>query len=103
MTPVRGAVELDGVDIRSLDPSWLRGEVIGFINQEPVLFGTTVLENIRFGRPEASDAEVFEAAKLANADGFIRNFPDGYRTVLGEPRRQPPPHGSLTCGQDRAG
>ncbi|XP_077349787.1 mitochondrial potassium channel ATP-binding subunit-like isoform X1 [Lithobates pipiens] len=82
--PVRGAVELDGVDIRSLDPSWLRGEVIGFINQEPVLFGTSVLENIRFGRPEASDAEVFQAAKLANADDFIRNFPDGYDTVLGE-------------------
>ncbi|XP_018431275.1 PREDICTED: ATP-binding cassette sub-family B member 8, mitochondrial-like [Nanorana parkeri] len=82
--PVRGAVELDGVDIRSLDPSWLRGEVIGFINQEPVLFGTSVLENIRFGRPEAADAEVFEAAKLANADDFIRNFPEGYNTVLGE-------------------
>ncbi|XP_072269199.1 mitochondrial potassium channel ATP-binding subunit isoform X2 [Pyxicephalus adspersus] len=82
--PDHGAVELDGVDIRSLDPSWLRGEVVGFINQEPVLFGTTVLENIRFGRPEATDAEVFEAAKLANADDFIRNFPDGYNTVLGE-------------------
>ncbi|KAM5125659.1 mitochondrial potassium channel ATP-binding subunit [Mantella aurantiaca] len=82
--PVQGAVELDGVDIRSLDPSWLRGEVIGFINQEPVLFGTSVMENIRFGRPDATDSEVFQAAKLANADDFIRNFPDGYNTVLGE-------------------
>ncbi|XP_075070377.1 LOW QUALITY PROTEIN: mitochondrial potassium channel ATP-binding subunit [Mixophyes fleayi] len=82
--PVLGAVELDGVDIRSLDPSWLRGEAIGFINQEPVLFGTSIMENIRFGRPSASDAEVYEAAKLANADDFIQNFPDGYNTVLGE-------------------
>ncbi|XP_073438319.1 mitochondrial potassium channel ATP-binding subunit isoform X1 [Dendrobates tinctorius] len=82
--PSRGAVELDGVDIRLLDPSWLRGEVIGFINQEPVLFGTSIMENIRFGRPDASDAEVQEAAKLANADDFIRNFPDGYNTLLGE-------------------
>lgn len=82
--PVQGAVELDGVDIRSLDPSWLRGEVIGFINQEPVLFGTSIMENIRFGRPDASDAEVHEAAKLANADDFIRSFPEGYNTLLGE-------------------
>ncbi|KAM3929286.1 mitochondrial potassium channel ATP-binding subunit-like [Leptodactylus fuscus] len=82
--PDQGAVELDGADIRSLDPSWLRGEVIGFINQEPVLFGTSIMENIRFGRPDASDAEVREAAKLANADDFIQNFPDGYNTLLGE-------------------
>lgn len=52
--------------------------------QEPVLFGTSVLENIRFGRPEATDDEVFKAAKLANADDFIRSFPEGYDTVLGE-------------------
>ncbi|XP_063780725.1 mitochondrial potassium channel ATP-binding subunit [Pseudophryne corroboree] len=82
--PAQGAVELDGVNICSLDPSWLRGEAIGFINQEPVLFGTSIMENIRFGRPSAGDAEVYEAAKLANADDFIRNFPDGYNTMLGE-------------------
>lgn len=51
--------------------------------QEPVLFGTTILENIRFGKPGASDAEVYAAAQLANADGFIRSFPDGYQTVVG--------------------
>lgn len=51
--------------------------------QEPVLFGTTIMENIRFGKPGASDAEVVAAAQLANADGFIRSFPEGYHTVVG--------------------
>lgn len=55
----------------------------GVLLQEPVLFGTTIMENIRFGKPGASDAEVFEAARLANADGFIRSFPEGYDTVVG--------------------
>ncbi|KAM6282424.1 mitochondrial potassium channel ATP-binding subunit isoform 1-T1 [Porphyrio hochstetteri] len=82
--PTQGTITLDGHDISSLDPSWLRGHVIGFISQEPVLFGTTILENIRFGQPGASDAEVQAAARLANADGFIRAFPEGYHTVVGE-------------------
>ncbi|NXD46329.1 ABCB8 protein, partial [Copsychus sechellarum] len=82
--PTAGTITLDGQDIAGLDPSWLRGQVIGFISQEPVLFGTTIMENIRFGKPEASDAEVFEAARLANADGFIRSFPEGYDTIVGE-------------------
>ncbi|NWI38040.1 ABCB8 protein, partial [Picathartes gymnocephalus] len=82
--PTAGTITLDGHDIASLDPSWLRGQVIGFISQEPVLFGTTIMENIRFGKPGASDAEVYEAARLANADGFIRSFPDGYDTIVGE-------------------
>ncbi|NWW60307.1 ABCB8 protein, partial [Ifrita kowaldi] len=82
--PTAGTITLDGHDIGSLDPSWLRGQVIGFISQEPVLFGTTIMENIRFGKPGASDEEVYEAARLANADGFIRSFPEGYNTVVGE-------------------
>ncbi|XP_062348990.1 mitochondrial potassium channel ATP-binding subunit [Cinclus cinclus] len=82
--PTEGTITLDGHDIAGLDPSWLRGQVIGFISQEPVLFGTTIMENIRFGKPGASDAEVYEAARLANADGFIRSFPEGYNTVVGE-------------------
>lgn len=52
--------------------------------QEPVLFSTTIMENIRFGKPSASDAEVCAAAQLANADEFIRSFPEGYNTVVGE-------------------
>lgn len=82
--PNTGVVMLDGLDIRTLDLSWLRGQVIGFINQEPVLFGSSIMENIRFGKPEATDAEVINAAKQANADGFVMSFPDGYNTVVGE-------------------
>jgi len=79
-----GTIEIDGVNIKDLDPSWLRGDLIGYINQEPTLFATTVMENIRYGCPNAKDHEVYEAAKRANADGFIRAFPQGYDTVIGE-------------------
>ncbi|XP_064105402.1 mitochondrial potassium channel ATP-binding subunit-like [Macrobrachium nipponense] len=79
-----GQISIDGVDIRSLDPAWLRSNVIGFINQEPVLFATSIMENIRYGRPDAADSEVIEAAKMANAHDFITGFPDGYDTIVGE-------------------
>lgn len=79
-----GSITIDGHDIRDLDPSWLRQRVLGFISQEPLLFATTVLENIRYGKPDASDEEVRAAAQLANADEFISKFPDGYETVVGE-------------------
>ncbi|XP_051819395.1 mitochondrial potassium channel ATP-binding subunit [Antechinus flavipes] len=82
--PTEGTVCLDGQDLRSLDPSWLRGEVIGFISQEPVLFGTTIMENIRLGKLDASDEEVYAAAQEANAHNFICSFPEGYDTVVGE-------------------
>ncbi|XP_023420733.1 mitochondrial potassium channel ATP-binding subunit isoform X2 [Cavia porcellus] len=82
--PTAGMVTLDGHDLRTLDPSWLRGQVIGFISQEPVLFGTTIRENIRFGKLEASDEEVYAAAREANAHKFICSFPDGYDTIVGE-------------------
>lgn len=79
-----GCISVDGHDIAGLDPTWLRGTVIGFIHQEPVLFATSVLENIRYGRPDATDEEILAAAQQANADGFIRSFPEGYNTILGE-------------------
>jgi ATP-binding cassette subfamily B (MDR/TAP) protein 8 len=79
-----GSILINGVDIKQLDPHWLRGEAIGYINQEPTLFATTIRENIRFGRKGATDEEVEEAAKLANADSFIRGFPSGYDTMVGE-------------------
>ncbi|KAM6918655.1 mitochondrial potassium channel ATP-binding subunit [Xenentodon cancila] len=82
--PTSGVIMLDGLDIRTLDLSWLRGQVIGFINQEPVLFGSSIMENIRFGKPGATDAEVINAAKQANAHRFITGFPDGYNTMVGE-------------------
>lgn len=79
-----GTIEIDGHELCKLDPSWLRGEIIGYISQEPVLFGTTVMENIRYGCPMASDSEVKEAAVLANAHHFIEQFPNGYSTLVGE-------------------
>ena len=77
-------VKLDGWNVADLEPSWLRGEVLGYISQEPVLFGCSVRENISYGRPSATDQEVEEAAKLAYAHHFIREFPQGYDTLVGE-------------------
>lgn len=72
------------MNVRDLDLEWLRGHKIGLISQEPVLFATSILENIRYGRPGASDSEVVEAAKQANAHEFIMGFEKNYDTVLGE-------------------
>ncbi|KAK4883951.1 hypothetical protein RN001_000222 [Aquatica leii] len=80
----KGAITLDGEDISTLDPSWLRRNVIGYICQEPILFATSIMENIRYGYPDATDQEVMEAAQLANAHNFISDFPDGYHTLVGE-------------------
>lgn len=57
---------------------------MGLINQEPVLFSGSIMENIRYGKPEASDEEVYAAAKNANAFNFIQEFPLGFQTILGE-------------------
>jgi len=81
--PDRGTVRVDGVDLRELDPLWLRRQ-IGLVAQEPLLFSTSIAENIRYGRPEASDEEVEAAARAANAESFIAHFPDRYRTLVGE-------------------
>ncbi|CEP15025.1 hypothetical protein [Parasitella parasitica] len=81
--PSQGEITLDGQDLKTLDPSWLR-QNIGFINQEPVLFATSILENIRYGRPDATMDQVKEAARQANAQVFIEGFPDGYDTIVGE-------------------
>jgi ATP-binding cassette subfamily B protein len=78
-----GAVLVDGLDVRFVTMASLRAQ-IGIVLQDTFLFSTTVMENIRFGRPEASDEEVIAAAQLAHADGFIERLPDGYQTVLGE-------------------
>ena len=81
--PVQGQVLLDGVDVRTLNVQWLR-EQIGLVSQEPTLFASSIMENIRHGKREATDDEVIEAAKMANADDFISGFPDGYNTEVGE-------------------
>ena len=81
--PQAGVVSFDGNDVRVLDPRWLRRQ-IGAVAQEPVLFSTTVAENIRYGRPEASAAEVEAAARAANAHPFVAALPLGYETQVGE-------------------
>ena len=80
--PTSGAVRLDGVDIARVDPAALRAR-IGIVPQDPVIFGTTAAENIRYGRPDATDAEVRAAGVAAHA-GFLDALPDGYGTFLGE-------------------
>jgi ATP-binding cassette subfamily B protein len=78
-----GAVRIDGIDVREVSADSLRSQ-IGIVLQDTFLFSTTVMENIRFGRPEANDEEVIAAARLAHADSFIERLPEGYQTVLGE-------------------
>ena len=78
-----GAVLIDGVDVRSVTAESLRKQ-IGIVLQDTFLFSTSVLENIRFGRLDASDEEVKEAARMAYADTFIERLPEKYETVLGE-------------------
>jgi len=78
-----GTIRIDGQDIRNVKKDDLRRQ-LGLVLQEGFLFSGSVLENIRYGRLEASDAEVMQAAKLAEADGFIRLLPKGYDTELSE-------------------
>jgi len=79
----RGAVRIDGRDVREATASSLRSQ-IAVVPQDSFLFSDSVMENIRFGRPEATDEEAIAAARLAHADGFIQRLPDGYATELGE-------------------
>ena len=78
-----GSVAIDGVPVRDLALATLRQRV-GIVPQDSVVFSTSALENIRYGRPDASDEDVIAAAKAAFADDFIRALPDGYATYLGE-------------------
>jgi len=80
---VGGAVRIDGVDVRDVTAATLR-EQIGIVLQDTFLFSDTVMNNIRFGRPAATDEEVKAAAQLAHADEFITRLTDGYDTLLGE-------------------
>ncbi len=78
-----GRVTIDGQDIRDVTQASLRG-AMGVVPQDTVLFNDTLLYNIQYGRPDATPAEVEEAAKLAQIDGFIKQMPDGYETMVGE-------------------
>jgi ATP-binding cassette subfamily B multidrug efflux pump len=78
-----GRVTIDGVDVRDIQTKRLRSR-IGISLQDTVLFSGTIKDNIRYGRPDASDEEVVEAAKAAQAHEFIMGFPDGYNTLVGQ-------------------
>ncbi|KAM9766569.1 bile salt export pump [Menidia menidia] len=81
--PKEGMVTLDGHDIRGLNIQWLRS-LIGIVEQEPVLFATTIAENIRYGRPGVSTEDIVTAAKEANAYNFIMDLPQKFDTLVGE-------------------
>jgi ATP-binding cassette subfamily B (MDR/TAP) protein 1 len=82
--PASGSVNLDGIPLTDLNLSWYRQSVVGYVGQEPVLFADSIRENIRHGKPGATDAEVEEACKMANAHEFISAFPKGYNTPCGD-------------------
>lgn len=81
--PTEGAILLDGVDLRDMTVHSLH-ENISMVLQDVFLFHGTVAENIRYGAPDATDSEVYEAARLANAEGFINELEHGYDTIVGE-------------------
>ena len=81
--PQEGVVMLDGVPLTEFKMDWLR-EQVAVVRQEPILFATSIYDNIRYGRPSASHDEIIEAAKAANAHEFISAFPEQYETLVGE-------------------
>ncbi|KAG5894746.1 ATP-dependent translocase ABCB1, partial [Gonioctena quinquepunctata] len=81
--PLSGSILFDDVDIRDLNLNWLK-QKIAVVSQEPALFATTIAENIRYGKLSATQAEIEEAARRANAHKFISSLPHGYKTVVGE-------------------
>jgi ATP-binding cassette subfamily B protein len=91
--PTRGHVELDGVDLRDYQLHDLRSR-FGIVLQDPILFSSSVVENIAYARPEARSREIEEAARAANAHEFISRLPDGYDTRLGD-------RGMLLSGGER--
>lgn len=81
--PLAGAITLDGVNLKDINVSYLRKN-IGYVGQEPALFATTIRGNIRYGNPNATQEQIEEAARLANAHDFIEAFTDGYDTQVGD-------------------
>ena len=81
--PQQGQICMDDHPYDTLDANWLRNQV-GVVSQEPILFATTIRDNIRYGRLEATEADIQTAAKAANAHDLIMEFPDGYDTLVGE-------------------
>jgi len=81
--PVEGEILLDGVEIRKINLKSLRQQ-IGLVGQEPVLFAGTIADNIRYGKPDATQEEIEAAARDSNAHDFVSHFPDKYETFCGE-------------------
>ncbi|KAL9922590.1 mitochondrial potassium channel ATP-binding subunit isoform 1-T1 [Glossina fuscipes fuscipes] len=82
--PTAGNIKIDGYKLADISPQWLRSNAIGFIEQQPVLFATTILENIRYGRPAADESEIYEVSKQSQSHDFVSSLPDGYDTNVGE-------------------
>ncbi len=82
--PSSGKIYIDGVELSEISPVWLRSEVIGLIEQQPILFSTTIYKNIRYGRPNATEEEVLEASKFSQSHSFVSDLPGGYQTQVGE-------------------
>lgn len=82
--PDQGTITIDGHKLDEISPFWLRSELIGFIEQQPILFATTILENIRYGRPEATVEEVYEVSKQSQSHNFVTALPEAYSTNVGE-------------------
>ena len=85
--PLEGDVEYEGTNLKDVNIQWLRDQ-LGLVSQEPTLFNTTIGENIRYGLPGATQEEVEDAARKANAHDFIMEFPQGYDTEVGESSTQ---------------
>ncbi|XP_052872874.1 multidrug resistance protein homolog 49 isoform X2 [Anopheles cruzii] len=81
--PLSGSVTIDGTRVSELNIGWLRS-MIGVVGQEPVLFATTIADNIRYGNPSASQSDIERAAKIANCHSFVMKLPNGYGTMIGE-------------------
>ena len=80
--PTSGNILLDGLDINNIEESaWRR--LITIVDQDCYLFNESILNNIKYGHPDATDDEVYQAAKLSGADNFIDKLPDGYQTIVG--------------------
>lgn len=79
--PIGGEIRVDGVSIHKLKIKWLRS-IMGLVSQEPALFATSIKENIVFGKEDANDNEILEAAKISNAHDFIKLLPHGYHTQV---------------------
>lgn len=81
--PQSGSISLDGTNLKEINVQYLRS-LIGYVGQEPTLFATTIRQNISYGNPDATQEQIEEAAKLANAHDFVSQLPDGYDTQVGD-------------------